>query len=259
MISCVRPSSTLRVFACACFMAPISVGAEPHVTTGYNSYGYPRLIDMPVATSRPDGELAFTTSHFAGQLRNTMTFQLTPRLSGSFRYSILEQMRGSLDNLQTIYDRSFSLHYRLADENPNGFRPSIAIGLNDFLGTGVYSSEYVVASKTLTPRVRFTAGIGWGRLGTSGGFTNPLSIFGDSFRTRPSRDFGAGGQVEASGLFRGDAALFGGLEWQATDRLKFALEYSSDAYPREERREDFNLASQVNIGASGRVAKLVEI
>ena len=39
----------------------------PTIGTGYNSYGSPGLIDMPVATSRPDGELAFSVSSFAGQ------------------------------------------------------------------------------------------------------------------------------------------------------------------------------------------------
>ena len=62
----------------------------PRIETGYNSYGYPGMIDMPVATSRPDGELAFTISSFAGQTRNTLTFQMLPRLSGSFRYSVLD-------------------------------------------------------------------------------------------------------------------------------------------------------------------------
>lgn len=252
------PALSIRFVTFACVLAPISAMADPKVATDYNSYGYPGLIDMPVATSRPDGELALTTSSFAGQTRNTLTFQITPRLSGSFRYAILENYILRAGRLETNYDRSFSLHYRLMDENSRGLRPAVALGLNDFLGTGIYSSEYVVATKTVTPRLRFSVGLGWGRLGTSGGFKNPLSIFGDRFETRPARETGQGGSVDSDQFFRGDAALFGGLEWQATDRLKFTLEYSSDAYPRESRFA-LDSDSQLNLGASYKIRPNVDL
>jgi len=139
-----------------------AVGAEPILETGYNTYGYPGLIDMPTAHGRPDAELGFTTSQFRNQLRNTLTFQITPRLSGSFRYANLYDITLSSGNTVDFrFDRSFSLHYQLAKET--GFRPAIAVGLNDFLGTGLYRSEYVVASKTLTPRLRVTGGLGCGK------------------------------------------------------------------------------------------------
>ncbi|RXV66948.1 YjbH domain-containing protein [Roseovarius sp. A46] len=217
----------------------------PTIGTGYNSYGYPGLIDMPVAKSRPDGELAFTASSFAGQARNTLTFQILPRVSGSFRYSVLDNLANA--GRGTLYDRSFSLHYRFADET--ALRPALAVGLNDFLGTGIYSSEYLVATKTFGESVRLTGGIGWGRLGGSGGFTNPLGVFDDRFKRRPERDFGKGGDVEAAQFFRGDAALFGGIEWQATDRLKFTVEYSSDDHPREDPSA-FRRKSQLNFGVT---------
>src|SRR6056297_665756 len=151
---------------------PSLSSSDPELETDYNSYGYPGLIDMPAATSRPDGELALTVSSFAGQTRNTLTFQGLPRLSGSFRYSVLDNLAGGGED--TLYDRSFSLHYRFADET--AWRPALAVGLNDFLGTGIYSSEYIVATKTLGDSVRLTGGIGWGRLGGAGGFTNPLGV-----------------------------------------------------------------------------------
>ncbi|GAA6201279.1 YjbH domain-containing protein [Aquicoccus sp. SU-CL01552] len=217
----------------------------------YNTYGYPGLIDMPSAVSRPDAELAITSSHFQNQTRNTLTFQITPRLSGSFRYAQLYDIRPNPGGAVAPYrfDRSFSLHYRLMDEE--GWQPAVAVGLNDFLGTGLYSSEYVVATKTLAPGLRLTGGMGWGRLATHGGFQNPLSIIGDSFKNRPPRTSGMGGEVEWSNWFRGDAALFGGVEWQATDNLSFALEYSSDAYPNEDGSA-FNRRSPVNFGVAYR-------
>lgn len=214
--------------------------AEPF--SEYNTYGYPGLIDMPSAHSRPDAELAFTSSYFAGQTRNTLTFQIAPRLSGSFRYTNIDGFR---EKGSETFDRSFSIHYRMIDEDPNGWQPAVAVGLNDFLGTGIYSSEYVVATKTIGNGVRVTGGLGWGRLGGVGGFDNPLGILSDKFDTRPAIDVGKGGTVDFDQFFRGDAAFFGGIEWQANDKLTFTAEYSSDDYPVEdgsafERKSPFN-------------------
>ncbi|WP_372675382.1 YjbH domain-containing protein [Aquicoccus sp.] len=242
------------VVASVCTAVPLFSQDAPEISTGYNSYGYPGMIDMPVATSRPDGELAFSVSHFAGQTRNTLTFQILPRLSGSFRYSVLDNILS--EGTETLYDRSFSLHYRIADETD--LRPAFAIGLNDFLGTGVYSSEYLVATKTFGTSVRVSGGIGWGRLGGAGGFSNPLRIFDNRFKTRPARDAGEGGEVEAEQFFRGDAAFFGGIEWQATDRLRLTAEYSSDDYPREDPSA-FQRDIPLNFGATYTVSPGIDL
>src|SRR6056297_525984 len=240
-----RARNTYTLFVALCAAPSAFADDAPRIETGYNSYGYPGLIDMPVAKSRPDGELAVTVSSFAGQTRNTLTFQGLPRLSGSFRYSVLDNATGG--ERSALYDRSFSLHYRFADET--AWHPALAVGLNDFLGTGIYSSEYIVATKTLGPSLRVTGGIGWGRLGGAGGFTNPLGVLDDRFKRRPERDAGQGGDVEAAQFFRDDAALFGGIEWQATDRLKFTMEYSSDDHPREDPSA-FEQESQLNFGVT---------
>ena len=224
-----------------------SAGYATELTTGYNSYGFPGLIEMPAAHSLPDAELSLSTSHFAGQTRNTLTFQVTPRLSASFRYSRMSQYPISDGTETTRFDRSFSVHYRLMDEGK--YRPALAFGLNDFLGTGIYRSEYLVASKTLTNQLRATAGIGWGRLGTANNFKNPLSILDERFEDRGSRDGNLGGEVEFDQIFQGDAGLFGGIEYQLNDKLSFAVELSSDGYPLESTTA-FDLKSQVNYGVT---------
>lgn len=224
--------------------------AQQPMGVGYNTYGFPGLIDMPTAGVPEDGDLAFTTSWFQNNLRNTLTFQITRRLSGSFRYSIIDGFKANQAAPgpgSELFDRSFTLHYQLLDETAR--RPAMAVGINDFLGTGVYGGEYVVMSKTLGPRFRFTGGMGWGRYAGVGSFKNPLSVFSDRFNTRPRGFTGPGGQVEFNELFRGPAALFGGVEYQATDRLRFTLEYSSDAYPFESP-SNFDRRSPVNVGVS---------
>ncbi len=50
--------------------------------------------------------------------------------------------------------------------------PAIALGINDAAGTGVYSGEYVVASKQFGA-LDTTLGMGWGRLGSTDCFAIP--------------------------------------------------------------------------------------
>src|SRR5690554_1229302 len=66
----------------------LSAQAEP-LAWGHNTYGMPGLIDMPSALPFEDGELSFTTSYFADQTRHSLSFQIAPRLTGSFRYALL--------------------------------------------------------------------------------------------------------------------------------------------------------------------------
>ena len=61
--------------------------------------------------------------------------------------------------LNKLYDKGFSAKIKLLREN--GAVPQIAIGLNDFAGTGFYNSEYLVVSKRIG-RFDLSAGLGWG-------------------------------------------------------------------------------------------------
>jgi len=78
-----------------------------------------------------------------------------------------------------------------------------------------------------------TARIGWGRYGSHNGFANPLGGLNASFNTRTTNFTRTGGVIESAKWFRGDAAFFGGLAWQATPKLTLKAEYSSDAYVQE--------------------------
>ncbi|UWR35714.1 YjbH domain-containing protein (plasmid) [Sulfitobacter sp. W027] len=221
--------------------------------SSYTTYGTVGLIDIPTAQSAEDAELAATYSRFGNTARSTLSFQITPRLAGSFRYSKIEDFSTG----GALFDRSFDLRYRVLDETPS--RPAIAVGLQDFIGTGVYSGEYIVATKSFSPRLTFSGGIGWGRLASYKGFSNPLGALDDRFDSRPDRDVGRGGEVEATGWFRGDAALFGGVAWAATDKLTLKAEYSSDAYLSESRAGSFEHKSPFNFGVDYQVRDNVNL
>lgn len=215
-----------------------------------NTYGLPGLIDMPTANTLPDGELATTLSYSNAGTRGTLSFQLLPDITATFRYV---GITGLFTNTNDIYyDRSFDLHWQVIDEGT--WVPAIAIGIRDIAGTGIYSGEYIVATRHFgeQDRVAVTAGIGWGRLGQRNSFENPLTGIDDGFGSRPGRT-GRGGTLNLNQFFRGDAAFFGGVEWQASDRLRLQLEYSSDVYTEEAAEGLIDNASGLNFGATYQV------
>ena len=234
-----------RVPVWLCCAAALAVPAQAEDRpVQYTLFGTPGLIEMPSAFALPDGTIASSLGGFENQQRASFTFQVTPRLTGTFRYSRIDERAGP--GTPETHDRRFDFQYLLLEETER--RPAVAIGLRDFMGTGIYSSEYVVASKTLSPTVRVTGGLGWGRMGTYGGFSNPLGIFSDNFNTRPPLDYGEGGTPIFDQYFRGDAAFFGGIEWQVRDNLRLVAEYSSDDYSEGVGSAAVEFNSPLNFG-----------
>lgn len=205
----------------------------------YNLFGSPGIVDMPSAEMADDATLATTFGYFDGSSRSTLYFQILPRLSGSFRYSAIENFSGTT----TLYDRSFDIRYQLLTET--NLRPSVVVGLQDFIGTGIYSGEYIVATKTVTPGVTVTGGLGWGRLGSY----NTVGTIG----TRPDRFTGQGGLPEIDRFFRGDVGAFGGVSYAPNERLNLKVEYSSDDYTREVQRGSVTKSSPWNFGIDYRL------
>ncbi|MGB1234669.1 MAG: YjbH domain-containing protein [Planktomarina sp.] len=232
------------IICVACAVCTFGAGATTAQT--YNTYGVPGTIQMPNGLSAPDGELSFTVSSDAETLRTTLGFQITPRLFGAFRYSNIDQWDAAPNAPYDgeTFDRSFDLKYQVLTEGT--YRPAVAVGLQDFIGTGLYSGEYIAATKAIGS-VTGTVGLGWGRLGSY----KPVASFGN----RGAGFTGTGGQVEAAKWFRGDVAPFASVEWAATDRWTLKAEYSSDANTAETTRGHFNRTSPFNFGVDYRFGK----
>lgn len=220
-----------------------------------NFYGVPGLLDMPSGEMLPDGEFTTTVSWFGGNGRATLTFQALPWLSASFRYNSINDW--NLGSFSTYFDRGFDVRFRLLKETNR--RPSLTLGLQDFVGTGIYASEYIVATKNFDVpglsfgggqaagergQLKLTGGVGWGRLGTANSFGSPFGSNRPVFRPGDT-----GGEVSYEQWFRGPAAFFGGLEYRPNDRWGFKLEYSSDDYVTETQASNvFDLKSRINYG-----------
>lgn len=200
---------------------------------------------MPTARRLPDGELTFNIGSFAGMTRFTYGAQFAPRLYGAFRYTEIKDYNAA--DFSTYYDRSFDLRFTALTET--ALRPEITIGLQDFIGTGIYSGEFIAASKQISPNIEASLGMGWGRFGSA----NRIAGFG----TRPVLTpdvVDEGGEANFDTLFRGDIGLFGGLSWRVNDKFTLKAEYSSDDYALEDDELGiFNLDHRFNFGAEYQV------
>ena len=98
----------------------------------------------PTTKGLPDGELVITQQLHQSLARSSISFQALPNVGVSFRYS--GHGSGGKEAYGRVnHDRSFDVHISLMDEGKKPHYP----GLRDFIGTGWYSSEYVVGTKSL--------------------------------------------------------------------------------------------------------------
>ncbi len=226
-----------------------NVKAEVFEDTGsLNKYGMPGEIDLPIAQDLPDGQFSVSSSLFGGTIRVNLSFQISKNLTGAFRYARVPSSSG--DHNGYYWDRSFDLHYLLYQEK-NIF-PSIALGVRDFIGTGLYSGEYVVATKSLGEKIRFSAGIGWGRFAGKNSFTN---IFG--IKNRVLEETGRGGTFKVKRFFSGENSPFFSVSYRLNKRFQLISELSPDIYGNETstsrgftRKTDLNLGLKYSIDPS---------
>ena len=110
--------------------------------------------------------------------------------------------------------------------------PAVSLGLRDFIGTGWYSSEYIVGSKSVG-NLDITAGLGFGRLADRNPSTNPFGKLFSQFKTRGTNNVGKGGTLGNINWFQGDVSVFYGLKYQLGEKIVLLAEYTSDAMIRE--------------------------
>lgn len=220
--------------------------ASDAIPLHHTTFGTIGLIEMPSARMMPDGQLSVSASFFKNTQRYNFGFQALPWLEVAFRYTGLQHFSS---NIKTDYDRSYAIKIRLFDEGE--YRPAFVVGSTDLVGTGIYSSEYIAASKRFFDDFDATIGMGWGRLGSTAALPNPFGLISQSFKKRrPSTGFG--GKVNLGQIFHGhDVGLFGGVVWRTpVKNLSLIAEYSSDRYSRETASGAFRPHTQLNIGAN---------
>ena len=192
-----------------------------------NTHGGIGLIQNPTGRFSDDGEFAFGVSTEAPYSRLYSKMQFFPWLEAVLKYTEGTH-RPYARGAQTWKDKGIDLKLKLSNETQN--IPAIAMGFNDFGGVGLFSGEYIVASKAIN-NFDFTLGIGWGRFGDRAHINNPISHIISSKEERGGYD-PLGGTVNFKKLFAGEkAAFFGGIEYfTPIDNLSLKLEYDSSLY-----------------------------
>ncbi len=213
-----------------------------------NTYGEVGALETPSAHMAADGEFGFTFGDVGQQQRYGLTFQALPWLEASFRYSHVTGRFGGY-NANHYYDRTFGVKFRVLKEGL--MVPEFSVGLRDILGTGVFSGEYIVASKNLGP-FDVSGGLGWGALAERAALPNPLGLAFNSFKTRDLVT--TGGAFNSGQLFHGEnVGAFGSVIWQTPiDSLQVLAEYSSDKYTGYVYRGGIRVKSPFNIGIAYR-------
>ena len=175
-----------------------------------SDFGTTGLITTPSARQMPDGHLAVTVSSNSVVNIFNITYQATPWLETTFRYSVFNPY-GRQESSDDLRDRSYEAKVRLVGETD--FFPELAIGIKDILGTGVWGGEYLVGTKHIGS-AEISLGLGWGRFAERDQFNNPLGIIDNRFESRPngSNTGGALGVKFARQFFSRRCRRFWGIQ-----------------------------------------------
>lgn len=204
--------------------------SDPPFTYSQSDFGGVGLMQMPTARMMPDGGLAGGITDNDDYTHYTASLQLFSWLETTVRYTQVHHMLYSNDSGfsgGTDYtDKSFDAKLKLLNESY--WLPQVAVGARDIGGTGLFDGEFVAASKRYH-NFDFTLGVGWGYIGNSGNISGSKSVSEDCGRnTTYTRQAGS---INASRMFTGCTALFGGVEYQTPYQpLKLKAEYDGNDY-----------------------------
>ncbi len=198
-----------------------TISSDSFIYNSYNNHGVVGLINMPSARFFNESVHGITIYDGTPDQKITLTSSPYDWLEASFFYTNLQNKPYPGFEYQDYKDKGFNLKLRVKEE---GNLPAIAIGINDIAGTGLYSSEYLVASYGRN-QIDLHFGLAWGTLnGSNQKIKNPLIDIDSSFKSRPTTYEGAGGQFQASRYFSSEeVSPFFGMSYSLNEKtlLKF--------------------------------------
>ena len=237
--------------------------ADNFAYNSFNNHGSIGLINIPTARFFSESSFGFTMYDGNPDQKVTLTSFPFDWLEASFFYTNIQDKPYCIYDFdpvcaQDFKDKGFNFKLRLKEE---GFLPAIAVGINDIAGTGLYGSEYLVASYGVN-KTDFHFGLGWGQLnGSKESIKNPFGIINDSFYERPADAEDKGGQFQPSRYFSGDTVSpFFGITHAINEKYLVKFEYDTTLTPgkigyKEAENDfsfglDFSLTKNFTIGIS---------
>ncbi len=245
-----QPDQSLRQMA---RLAPPPSDLQPSPprrnVISYSDWGDAGFLQMPSARMGPEGEARLHVSRVWPYTRATVMFHPLDWMEAGFRYSnISTRPYGPVEfsGDQGYKDKSIDFKFRLLKES--SLMPEISVGARDFTGTGLFSSEYLAASKRWGDWDA-TLGLGWGYMGSRSDLRNPFSaLLGAQWSTRAPVSVGLGGNANFGQLFKGPTALFGGVQYSASKTLQLKAELDSNSYQKEPFSNNLPVRSRLNWG-----------
>lgn len=220
-----------------------------------SDWGGAGLLQTPTARMEEEGQISLGANYTSPYARYNVSMQPFTWFEGTFRYASLNNIRYGREDFsgdQHIKDKSIDFKVRLFNETR--LFPALAFGMRDLGGTGLFSSEYLVANKRFGD-FDLSFGLATGYLGNRGDFSNPLRLIDDRFGTRPPPNSALtqAGRFGNS-AFRGPVGVFGGVSWNSPiDNLLVKLEldgndYKSEPDPWRNGQSDQGQSSPINLG-----------
>ncbi|WP_319380091.1 YjbH domain-containing protein [Thiomicrorhabdus sp.] len=205
------------------------------------------LVAMPTARMEKTGNFGVHFSNTSPYSRFVVFAQPLSWLEVLFKYTDISNRIYGAGSTQGYKDKSVDVKIRLLDEG--FYRPEIALGMRDVGGTGLFSGEYLVASKQWG-NFDFSAGIGWGYLGTRGHVDNPFGWLSDSMKEREeaTSNVNQAGSLDSWQPFHGKkAAFFAGVSYSLESLpLTLKVEYDANDYQHEPLGNKFKVSTPVN-------------
>ncbi|PQA81803.1 hypothetical protein C5F52_17415 [Limnohabitans sp. TS-CS-82] len=225
-----------------------------------SNWGNVGLLQTPTARMQEAGYFGLTFHRTWPYQNSNVFFQPTDWMEAGFRYTdTSNRLYGPESFSGTLPYKDKSIDLKLRAWRESALLPELAVGLRDVGGTGLYSSEYVVASKR-TGRFDWSLGMGWGYLGARGNLSNPLSkVLGQRMDTRVQDGGAQGGKFSTSSWFRGNPALFGGVTYQTPWNVDVKVELDGNNYQHEPHDNNLPQHSPINWAVVYRPTKGLDV
>ena len=185
-----------------------------------NSLGSIGINFTPTARFLDEGSLSFNLSRHDTFSRGDLIAQPYDWLEFSIFYADIPNRPyyASL-GAQSYKDKGFNMKVLLLKENT--LIPQLALGLGDFAGTGLFSSEYIVGSKKIG-NLDLSLGVGWGLYSNQFTIKNPFRYLSNRFDERNYDYLSTVGKFDGADLFSGSkASIFGSVKYQVGDDYIF--------------------------------------
>jgi hypothetical protein len=210
----------------------------------YNNHGMVGLINTPTARMHKEGSHGFSFYYGTPDQKITLTSSPFDWLEASLFYSNIKENPTGCNFQNCRKDKGFNFKFKLKEE---GVLPALAVGVNDIGGTGLYSSEYLVASYGIK-NFDMHFGLGWGTLNGESSLKNPFIFLDDSFEERLEINNIQGGQFSTDTYFSGKSITpFYGISYVVHPKVLLKLEHDPTLIDRYDIPYD-NPKSRITFG-----------